>query len=276
MAKLVRMEDVLHRRVIGQDDAVTAVSARHPAFARGAVRPEPAHRLVPLPRPDRRREDRAGARARRVPLRRREGDGPHRHVGVPGEAQRVAPHRRAAGVRRLRGGRTAHGGRAAPSVRGRAARRDREGALRRVQRAAPGVRRRSSHRRAGPHGRLHEHRDHHDVEPRRRRRRADGDERGARALQAGVPEPHRRDRVLPPARRVAHRADRRHPGRPACASVSRSATSGSRSPRPRSRTSPRSATTRTSGRGRSSGSSRRRSPTRSRSSCSRASSPTAT
>ena len=37
-------------------------------------------------------------------------------------------------------------------------------------------------------------------------------ERGAQPLQARVPEPHRRDRGVPPARRVAHRAHRRHPG----------------------------------------------------------------
>jgi ATP-dependent Clp protease ATP-binding subunit ClpB len=39
---------------------------------------------------------------------------------------------------------------------------------RRVQRAAAGARRRPADRRAGPHGRLPQHADHHDVEPRRR------------------------------------------------------------------------------------------------------------
>ena len=41
---------------------------------------EPADRLVRLPRPDRRRQDRARPRARRVHVRRRAGDGPARHV----------------------------------------------------------------------------------------------------------------------------------------------------------------------------------------------------
>ena len=95
MSKLVRMEDVLHDRVIGQDDAVSAVANAIRRSRARAVRPQPADRLVPVPRPHRRRQDRAGAHARRLPLRRREGDGPHRHVGVPGEAQRVAPGRRA-------------------------------------------------------------------------------------------------------------------------------------------------------------------------------------
>ena len=46
-------------------------------------------------------------------------------------------------------------------------RRDREGASGRVQRAAAGARRRPPDGRAGPHGRLPQHADHHDLEPRR-------------------------------------------------------------------------------------------------------------
>jgi ATP-dependent Clp protease ATP-binding subunit ClpB len=52
---------------------------RDPAQPRRVVRPQPADRVVHVPRPDRCRQDRAGAGAGRVPLRRREGDGPHRH-----------------------------------------------------------------------------------------------------------------------------------------------------------------------------------------------------
>ena len=55
----------------------------------------------------------------------------------------------------------------------------------------------------------------HDQQPRRRWRRAAGDGRGARPLQARVPQPGRRDRVVPPALGGRHRAHRRHPGRPA-------------------------------------------------------------
>ena len=44
---------------------------RRPARPGRAQGPAPADRLVPLPRPDRRRQDRAGARAGRVPVRRR-------------------------------------------------------------------------------------------------------------------------------------------------------------------------------------------------------------
>src|SRR5204862_117670 len=83
-------------------------------------------RLEPVPRSCRCREDRAGAHARRLPVRRRAGDGPHRHVGVHGEARGVASRRRAARLRRLRGGRPAHRGDPPPPVRGDPARRDRE------------------------------------------------------------------------------------------------------------------------------------------------------
>ena len=86
MAKLVRMEDVLHERVIGQDEAVVGGGQRHPSLAGRAVRSAPTDRLVPLPRPHRRRQDRARPHPRRLPLRRRAGDGPHRHVRVHGEA----------------------------------------------------------------------------------------------------------------------------------------------------------------------------------------------
>ena len=171
MAKLVRLEEHLHERVDRPGRGGDRGRERDPPFARRAVRSEPADRLVPVPRPDRCRQDRAGARARRVPVRRRAGDGAHRHVGVHGEALGVAARRRAARLRRLRGGRPAHRGGAAPPVRGDPARRDREGAPRRVQHAVAADGRRPAHRRPGPHGRLHEHGRDHDVEPRRRRRR---------------------------------------------------------------------------------------------------------
>ena len=63
----------LHERVVGQDEAVHRGRQRHPPQPRRPVRPEPADRLVPVPRPHRRRQDRAGPGAGRVPLRRRAG-----------------------------------------------------------------------------------------------------------------------------------------------------------------------------------------------------------
>ena len=135
--KLIQMEERLHERVIGQDEAVEAVVERAAALARRAAGPQPPDRHVPVPRPDRRRQDRAGPGAGRVHVRLRAGDDPHRHVRVHGEALGVAPGRRAARLRRLRGGRPAHRGGAPAALLGGAARRDREGAPRRLQRAAP-------------------------------------------------------------------------------------------------------------------------------------------
>ena len=87
---------------------------------------------------------------------------------VHGEALGGPPRRRASRLRRLRRGRPAHRGRPPPALLGGPARRDREGPPRRVQHPAPGARRRPPHRRPGPHGRLHQHRADHDLEPARR------------------------------------------------------------------------------------------------------------
>ena len=73
-------------------------------------------------------QDRAGARARRVPVRRRARDRARRHERVPGAAHGLATRGRASRLRRLRGGRAAHRGGPPPPVQRRPARRDREGA----------------------------------------------------------------------------------------------------------------------------------------------------
>ena len=130
--------------------------------------PAPADRLVHLPRPDRRRQDRAGQDPRGGAVRHRGQHRPPRHERVPGAAHRQPAGRCAARLRRLRGGRPAHRGGAPQAVLGRALRRDREGARGRLQHAAAGPRRRTDHRRAGPHRRLPQHRHHHDLEHRRR------------------------------------------------------------------------------------------------------------
>ena len=85
--RLLRMEDALHKRVVGPGRGGEGRVAGHPPLARRPQRPAPARRLVHLPGPVRRRQDRAGAHAGRVPLRRRGGAHPGRHVGVHGEAR---------------------------------------------------------------------------------------------------------------------------------------------------------------------------------------------
>ena len=141
-----------------------------PPLARGPEGPQAADRLVHLPRPVGRRQDRAGAHARRVPVRRRGRDDPHRHVRVHGEARRVAAGRLASGLHRLRRGRPAHRGGAAQAVQRAAARRDREGPPGRLQHPAADPRGRPPDRRPGPHGRLPPRDRDHDLEHRRRRR----------------------------------------------------------------------------------------------------------
>ena len=138
------------------------------ARPRRAAGPEPADRLVPVPGTDRRRQDRADQGDRRIPVRRRPGDGAHRHERVHGEACRQPPDRCASGLCRLRRGRRAHRGGAPAALPGDPVRRGREGASGRVQRAAAGAGRRSPDRRPGPHGRLQEHADRADLEPRQR------------------------------------------------------------------------------------------------------------
>ena len=142
-----------------------------PPGAGRAQGPQAPHRLVPVPRPDGRGQDRAGARPRRVPLRRRGGARAPRHERVHGEAHRVPPHRRAARLRRLRRGRAAHRGGAPASLQRGALRRDREGAPGRLQRPAADPRRRPAHGRQGPHRGLQEHGRHHDQQPGQQRHR---------------------------------------------------------------------------------------------------------
>ena len=88
--KLVHMEERLHQRVVGQDAAIDAVSNALRRARSGPAGPEPPDRLLRLPRPDRRREDRAREGARGVHVRRRARDRAARHVGVHGEAHGLA------------------------------------------------------------------------------------------------------------------------------------------------------------------------------------------
>ena len=202
LAKLVRMEDALHERVVGQDEAVTAVSNAIRRSRAGLSDPNRPIGSFLFLGPTGRGQDRAGPGPRRVPVRRRPGHGPHRHGRVPGEAHRVAPGGGAPGLRGLRGGRAALRGRAPPALCRGAPRRDREGPPRRVQRPAAGARGRAAHRRPGPHGGLHQHRAHHDLQPPRR---------PPRLLQARVLQPHRRGGAFPAPHRGRHPPHCGHP-----------------------------------------------------------------
>ena len=139
------------------------------AGARRPARAGEADRLLPVLRPDRRRQDRGRQAARRSSGRRA---APLRHVGVHGAAHRLAADRRAARLCRLRPGRAAdRRRRPAPALRA-AARRDREGASGPVQHPAAGDGPRQAHRPQRQAGRLPQRHPDHDDERGRLRPRA--------------------------------------------------------------------------------------------------------
>ena len=71
--KLLGMEKDLHNASSRSVPAISAPPACHSPLTCRAKDPAPSRRIVPLPRPDRRRQDRARAGAGRVPLRLRTG-----------------------------------------------------------------------------------------------------------------------------------------------------------------------------------------------------------
>ena len=67
--RLLKMEENLHKRIIGQESAVAAVSQSIRRTRAGLEGPEASVGFVHLPRPHRRRQDRARQDAHRVPVR---------------------------------------------------------------------------------------------------------------------------------------------------------------------------------------------------------------
>ena len=88
MQKLLHMEEELRKRVVGQERAVEAVANAVRRSRAGLGDPNRPIGSFLFLGPDRRRQDRARARARRVPVRRRARHDPARHERVHGEARR--------------------------------------------------------------------------------------------------------------------------------------------------------------------------------------------
>ena len=144
--KLLQLEDVLHTRVIGQDEGVRLVSDAILRARAGIKDPRrPIGSFLFLGPTGVGKTELAKTLAEQLfdsennLIRLDMSEYMEKHSGR-------AHDRRASRLRRLRRGRAAHRGRAAQAVFGRSLRRDREGASGRVQRPAAGPRRRPYHR----------------------------------------------------------------------------------------------------------------------------------
>ena len=72
IAKLLRIEEELHKRIISQEKAISALARAIRRSRAGLESQRPSGRIVPVPGTHRRRQDRSRARAGRVPVRQRE------------------------------------------------------------------------------------------------------------------------------------------------------------------------------------------------------------
>ena len=166
MQKLLHLEEELHQRVIGQDEAVTAVAEAVIRARSGLKDPNrPIGCFIFLGPTGVGKTELARALAEflfddeRAMIRIDMSEYQEKHtvarlIGAPPGY-----------VGYEEGGQLTEAVRRRPYSR-RPVRRDREGAPRRVQRAAPDARRRPADRRPGPHGGLQEHHRHHDLEHR--------------------------------------------------------------------------------------------------------------
>ncbi len=202
MEKLIRMEDALHARVVGQDEAVSAVSNAIRRSRAGLSNPDrPIGSFLFMGPTGVGKTELARALAEflfddaKAMVRIDMGEYGERHsvarlVGAP------------PGYVGYEEGGQLDRGHPPPALCRGAVGRAGEGPSRRVQHPAPGPGGRPAHRRAGTHGRLHQHRADHDVQH----------PRGAHpALQARVRQPDRRDRALPVADRGRPGPHRVHP-----------------------------------------------------------------
>ena len=135
------------------------------ARSRRPQRSTSTDRVVHLPWTDRNREDRAGARAGRVPVRLRGRADQAGYVGVHGAPHDGTVGGLASGICRVRRGRSADRSGSPQALFGDPVRRDREGAPRSVQHAVADPRGWASQRCEGQGRQLREHRDHHDFQP---------------------------------------------------------------------------------------------------------------
>ncbi len=152
-------------RIVGHAEALARI-ARVLRRNAGGFRSRPPDRVVPLARPDGGRQDGDGEGHRRVPVSLAPRHDAPRPLRVRRVARHRAPRRRPAWVRGPRSRRAAHRGGPQAPVSGAPARRDREGAPGRPRGVLAALRRGADDRRSRAHGRLHQCRRRHDLEPR--------------------------------------------------------------------------------------------------------------
>jgi len=161
-SKLQTLDRDLKSVVFGQDPAIDALDQDG---ARGPRQDGQADRRVPVLGPDGRRQDRGRASAR---VHARHRADPLRHVRIHGAPCREPADRRAAGLRRIRSGRSADRSRHEEAALRAAARRNREGASGHLQRAAAGDGPRHADGQQRPQGGFPQRHHHHDDERGRR------------------------------------------------------------------------------------------------------------
>jgi ATP-dependent Clp protease ATP-binding subunit ClpC len=243
--KLLHMEDELHKRVVGQEQSITAVSKAIRRTRAGLKDPKrPSGSFIFLGPSGVGKTELAKTLAEY--LFGDENSLIHLDMSEYMEKHTVS---RLVGSPRLRGlrrGWSAHRAGASQALLGGAVRRGREGPPGRVQHPPADPRGRSSHRRPGSDGGLQEHHPDHDLEPRDQEphlpgrrvrpagRRLDVREdeatgrRGAQeALPSRVPQPDRRHHRLPPAVAGGGQGDRRPDAPP------REVAAADQGPRPR-------------------------------------------
>jgi ATP-dependent Clp protease ATP-binding subunit ClpC len=138
--KLLRIEDELHKRVISQDKAITALARAIRRSRAGLKAPGRPVGCFLFLGPTGVGKTEVARRLAEFLVRHREIAGALRHVRIHGEALGLQADRRASRLRGLRRGRPADRTRAPDAVFGDPARRNREGASGRVQHPAAGVR----------------------------------------------------------------------------------------------------------------------------------------
>ena len=94
----LQMEERLHERIVGQDEAIQAISDAIRRITFRSCRSQAPDRLVRLPGSDWRRQNRARARSRRIPVRRprRALSRRHERISASGIRSRVSSARRQA------------------------------------------------------------------------------------------------------------------------------------------------------------------------------------